>query len=260
MKILVPTKRVPDPDQPIHLNDSKTAVNLDGIPCVINPFDAIALEEALRIRDEDRAGAGDTEVVAVAIGPQACERELRTALAMGADRAIHVITDEFIDSWVISNLLKAVSDLEQPNLIVMGKQAIDGDNNQTGQFLASHLAWPQATFASEIQFEGGRIKVSRETDTGIEVISMELPALITTDLRLNEPRYASLPAIMKAKRRPIDSHTPESLGVPVEPRVAILSMETLSSKRECVRVNSVDELIGKLKEAGALQPSHQSLI
>jgi electron transfer flavoprotein beta subunit len=252
MKILVPTKRVPDPDQPIHLDESKTAVDLEGIPCVINPFDAIAIEEALRIRDEDRTGTGDTEVVAVGIGDQACEKELRTALAMGADRAIHVVSDEFIDSWVASNLLKAVADLEQPNLIIMGKQAIDGDNNQAGQFLASHLAWPQATFASEIQFEGNRVKVSRETDTGNEVISMELPALVTTDLRLNEPRYASLPAIMKAKRRPIDSHTPESLGVPVEPRVTILSMETLSAKRNCVRVGSVDELIAKLKEAKAL--------
>ena len=252
MKILVPTKRVPDPDQPIHLNGGKTAVDLDGIPCVINPFDAIALEEALRIRDDDRAGTGDTEVVAVSIGPGNCEKELRIALAMGADRAVHVVTDDFIDSWAASILLKAVADREEPDLIIMGKQAVDGDNNQAGQFLASHLDWPQATFASEIQFDDQRIRVSRETDSGTEVVSMGLPAVVTTDLRLNEPRYASLPAIMKAKRRPIDTHTPESLAVPVEPRVTILSLETLSSKRHCVRVNTVDALIDKLKEAGAL--------
>ncbi len=252
MKVLVPTKRVPDPDQPIHLNASQTAVDLDGIPCMINPFDAIALEEAIRIREENRAGDGDVEIIAVGIGPQNCEKEIRIALAMGADRAVHVVTDSLIDSWVASNLLKAVVDQEQPNLIIMGKQAIDGDNNQAGQFLASHLGWPQATFASDIKFEGNRVVVSRETDAGIEVVSMELPAVITTDLRLNEPRYASLPAIMKAKRRPIDSHTPESLNVAVEPRVEILSLETLSSKRDCVRVNSVTELVAKLKEAGAI--------
>ncbi len=253
MKILVPTKRVPDPDQPIHLNADKTAADLDGIPCVINPFDAIALEEALRIRDEERCpSSGDVEIVAVGIGPQDCEKEIRIALAMGADRAIHVHTDDFIDSWAASNLLKAVADQEQPNLIIMGKQAVDADNNQAGQFLAHHLSWPQATFASEITFEGDRVKVARETDSGIENVSMSLPAVITTDLRLNEPRYASLPAIMTAKRRSIDTLTPSDLGVDTQPKVEILSMETLSAKRSCVRVNSVDELIGKLKEVGAL--------
>ena len=253
MKILVPTKRVPDPDQPIHLNSDKTATDLDGIPCVINPFDAIAIEEALRIREEERSSAGsDIEIVAVGIGPQDSEKEIRTALAMGADRAVHVVTDEYIDSWVASNLLKAVADQEQPDLIIMGKQAIDGDNNQAGQFLAHHLGWPQATFASKITFDADRVTVARETDTGIENVSMTLPAVITTDLRLNEPRYASMPAMMKAKRRPLDAYTPEDLGIPIDPRVTILSMETLSSKRNCVRVNSVDELITKLKEASAL--------
>jgi electron transfer flavoprotein beta subunit len=253
MKILVPTKRVPDPDQPIHLNAAKTAADLDGIPCVINPFDAIAIEEALRIREEGRSPAGDdVEIIAVGIGPQDCEKEIRTALAMGADRAIHVVTDEYIDSWVVSNLLKAVTEKEQPDLILMGKQAIDGDNNQAGQFLAHHLGWPQATFASEIVFDGDCVKVARETDTGIENISLELPAIITTDLRLNEPRYASLPAMMKAKRRPLEALTPADLGVAVEPKVEILSMETLSAKRNCIRVNNVEELVAKLKEAGAL--------
>lgn len=253
MKILVPTKRVPDPDQPIHLNADKTAADLTGIPCVINPFDAIALEEALRIREEERCSAGsDIEIVAVGIGPQACEKEIRIALAMGADRAVHVVSDEYIDSWVASNLLKAVVAIEQPDLIIMGKQAIDADNNQAGQFLANHLNWPQATFASEISFEGERVKVARETDTGIENVSMALPAVITTDLRLNEPRYASLPAMMKAKRKQVDAYTPADLSVAVEPKVEIISMETLSAKRNCLRVSSVDELIAKLKEAGAL--------
>ena len=253
MKILVPTKRVPDPDQPIHLNDAKTAVNLDGIPCVINPFDAIALEEALRIREEERSDAGsDIEIVAVGIGSQDCEKEIRIALAMGADRAVHIVTDETLDSWVVSKLLKAVADEEQPDLIIMGKQAIDGDNNQAGQFLAYHLGWPQATFASKINFNGNRIEVARETDSGIENVSMELPAVITTDLRLNEPRYASLPAIMKAKRRPLDSKTPDELGVTIDTKVEVLSMETLSAKRNCVRVNNIDELIEKLKGVGVL--------
>lgn len=251
MKILVPTKRVPDPDQPIHLNASKTAVDLEGIPCIINPFDAIALEEAIRIRDENRAGPTEVEVVAVGIGPESSKKEIQTALAMGADRAIHVVTDKVIDSWVVSKLLKAVVDVEQPTLIIMGKQAIDGDNNQAGQYLATHLEWPQATFASRIEFESNRVVVTRETDAGIEVVSMDFPAVITTDLRLNEPRYASLPAMMKAKRRPIESYTPESLNIAVEPRVEILSLEKLSSKRDCVRVNNVSEFIAKLKEAGA---------
>ena len=253
MKILVPTKRVPDPDQPIHLNADKTAANLDGIPRIINPFDAIALEEALRIREEERSAAGsDIEIVAVGIGPQDCEKEIRIALAMGADRAVHVVTDDYIDSWVASKLLQAVAEKEQPELILMGKQAIDGDNNQAGQFLANHLNWPQATFASEISFDGDRVKVARETDAGIENVSMILPAVVTTDLRLNEPRYASLPAMMKAKRKPVDAYTPSDLSVAVEPKVEIISMETLSAKRNCVRVNNVDELIAKLKEAGAL--------
>ncbi len=253
MKILVPTKRVPDPDQPIHLNADRTAAELEGIPCIINPFDAIALEEALRIREEERSSAaGDVEIIAAGIGPLDCEKELRIALAMGADRAIHVATEETVDSWVASLLLKAVADREQPDLVIMGKQAVDGDSGQAGQFLAHHLGWPQAIFASEITFEGDRIRVARETDSGIETVSMPLPALITTDLRLNDPRYASLPAIMKAKRRPIDSVTPAELGVAIGPRVEILSMEKLSAERSCVRVASVDELIAKLKEAAAL--------
>ncbi len=253
MKILVPTKRVPDPDQPIHLNADKTAANLEGIPCIINPFDAIALEEALRIREEERSAAGgDIEIVAVGIGPKESEKEIRIALAMGADRAVHVVTDDYIDSWVASNLLKAVADQEQPDMILMGKQAIDDDNNQAGQFLAHHLNWPQATFASQISFDGDRVNVARETDTGIEHVSMNLPAVITTDLRLNEPRYASLPAIMKAKRRPVDVYTPADLSVDMKPNIEVISMETLSAKRHCVRVHSVDELIAKLKEAGAL--------
>ncbi len=253
MKIFVPTKIVPDPDQPIYLNDSKNAVDLEGIPCIINPFDAIALEEALRIREDKRSPAGsDIEIIIISIGPKKNEKEIRIALAMGADRAIHVVTEEYVDSWVVSNLIKAVVDQESPSLIIMGKQAIDGDNNQTGQFLAHQLGWPQATFVSEISFDGNLLRVARETDFGIEIVSMNMPAVITTDLRLNEPRYVSLPAIMRAKRRPLDSITPEDLGVNINPKVKILSLETLSAKRDCIRVKDVDELINELKKVGAL--------
>ena len=179
MKILVPTKRVPDPDQPVQLDPSGAAVDLEDVPCVINPFDAIALEEALRIREEDRAGnGGEVEVVAVSIGGDDCEKELRIALAMGADRAILANVDGRIDSWGVSEILKAVAEKEAPDLVLMGKQAVDDDCNQAGQFLAAGLGWPQATFASKLEFLGdGRIEVARETDAGTEVVSMSMPAV-----------------------------------------------------------------------------------
>ena len=254
MKILVPTKRVPDPDHPITLNANSTAVDTEDAPCVINPFDAIALEEALRIREEDRFGnGGDVEVVAVSIGGADCEKELRVALAMGADRAMLVQADGEIDSWVVAETLQAVAEREKPDLILMGKQAVDDDSNQAGQFLAARLHWPQATFASQIEFlDASRIRVSRETDLGTEVLSMPLPALVTADLRLCEPRYASLPAIMKARRQPLEEIAAADLGIEITPRVEVLEMETCNPKRECVRVGSVDELIEKLRSAGAL--------
>ncbi len=208
MKILVPCKRVPDPDQPVQLDASGVAVDLEGASCVINPFDAIALEEALRVREEERAGAeaGEVEVVAVSIGGAECEKELRVALAMGADRAVLVDAGGVgVDPWGAAEVLAALVGREQPDLVLMGKQAVDDDSNQTGQLLAALLAWPQATFASKLEFvDGGRIRVARETDAGVEVVSMPLPAVVTADLRLCEPRYASLPAIMKARRRPME--------------------------------------------------------
>jgi len=254
MKILVPTKRVPDPDQPLLLNATGTAVDLDGVPSIINPFDAIALEEALRIREEDRAAnGGEVEVVAVSIGNTDCEKELRIALAMGADRAILIKVESAVDPWVVSGLLKALAEKEQPDLVLMGKQAVDDDCNQTGQFLAARLDWPQATFASKLEFvDGGRIRVARETDAGTEVVSMPLPAVVTADLRLCEPRYASLPAIMRARKQPLEELSAAELGVDITARVEVLEMETSNPKRECVRVGSVDELIEKLRGAGAL--------
>jgi electron transfer flavoprotein beta subunit len=253
MKILVPTKRVPDPDQPVQLNSSATAVDLEDVSCMINPFDAIALEEALRIREEDRAGEGEVEVVAVSIGNADSEKELRIALAMGADRAILVNVEGGLDPWGVAGILKAVADREQPDLVLMGKQAVDDDCNQAGQFLAAQLAWPQATFASKLEFLGdGRIQVARETDAGTEVVSMKLPAVVTADLRLCEPRYASLPAIMKARKQLLEKIPAADLGVALEPKVEVLEMQLSNPKRQCVRVGSVDELIEKLRGAGAL--------
>ncbi len=253
MKILVPIKRVPDPDQPVQLNSDATSVDLEDVPCLINPFDAIALEEALRIREENRAGDGDVEVVAVGIGNADCEKELRIALAMGADRAILVSVDGVVDSWGVAEILKAVADRENPDLVLMGKQAVDDDCNQAGQFLAAQLAWPQATFASKVEFlDGGRIQVARETDAGTEVVSMSMPAVVTADLRLNEPRYASLPAIMKARKLPLEELSAAELGVTLAPKTEVIEMQITNPKRECVRVGSVDELIGKLRGAGAL--------
>lgn len=253
MKILIPIKRVPDPDQPVQLNAEATAVELSDTPCLINPFDAIALEEALRIREEDRAGTGEVEVIAVSIGTTECEKELRIALAMGANRTILVGVDSLIDSWGVAEILKAIIDREAPDLVLMGKQAVDDDCNQAGQFLAARLAWPQATFASNLVFlDGQRIQVARETDTGTEVISMPLPAVVTVDLRLCEPRYASLPAIMKARKLPVEELSAAELGISPVRKTEIIEMELCNPKRKCIRVASVDELIEKLRGVGAL--------
>jgi electron transfer flavoprotein beta subunit len=253
MKILVPSKRVPDPDQRIRIAASGHAIEKDELPFVLNPFDAISIEEALRIRDENRAGEDEGEVVVVGIGEEAYEKELRTAMAMGADRALLVECETAPDPWNVARILQAVVEREQPALILMGKQAVDDDSNQVGQFLAALLDWPQATFASKIEFDAGRVRVTRETDMGIETVSMELPAVITADLRLNEPRYASLPAIMKAKRKPVDRIACADLGIAIEPRVRILEMEPLVSKRNCVQVSSGTELLARLRdEVGVL--------
>ncbi len=240
MKILVPTKRVPDTDQKIVAAADGSSVAVDQLPYVINPFDAIALEEAVRISERL---ADNTEVVAVGIGGDGYEQQLRTALAMGAARAIHVRSTHALDPWNVARLLRAVVERERPDLILMGKQAVDDDANQTGQFLAALLDWPQATFASRLELLGGEIRVDRETDHGIESIRLPLPAVVTTDLRLNEPRYASLAGIMKAKKKPLDEIADGELGVSFEPRVEVLRYRSADTKRRCERVHSVDELL-----------------
>jgi electron transfer flavoprotein beta subunit len=250
MKILVPTKRVPDTDQKIRVREDGSGIDEQHLPFIVNPFDAIAVEEALRIRENS---ADDVEVVAIGIGSDDYESELRTSLAMGADRAILIECDHVLDPWNVARILCEVVKREAPELVLMGKQAVDDDANQTGQFLAALLDWPQATFASQIDFVEQRLRISRETDAGIEVVLVNLPAVITTDLRLNEPRYASLPSILKARKKPIERTDFEQLGIAIEPRIEVLSMESNLTGRTCVRVNSVDELLDRLRsEAKAI--------
>jgi len=245
MKILVPCKRVPDPDQKLRLNTDGTDIDAAALTFILNPFDAIAVEEALRIRE---AVQPDAEIIAVSIAPAEGEADLRTALAMGADRALLIEHNGPLDPWNVARLLVVVIERESPALVLMGKQAVDDDANQTGQFLAAQLGWPQATFASEIEFVNDGLRVHRETDLGIEVIRTTLPAVVTADLRLNEPRYASLPSILKAKKKTIDHTTPVELGITLEPRVRLLDMELINSQRNCVKVNSATELLEKLRE------------
>ena len=245
MKILVPCKRVPDPDQKLRLNADGTDIDAAALTFILNPFDAIAVEEALRIRETAQP---DAEIIAVSIAPAEGEADLRTALAMGADRALLIEHNGPLDPWNVARLLVAVIERESPGLVLMGKQAVDDDANQTGQFLAAQLGWPQATFASEIEFVDDGLRVHRETDLGIEVIRSTLPAVVTADLRLNEPRYASLPSILKAKKKTIDHTTPVELGITLEPRVRLLDMELINSQRNCVKVNSATELLEKLRE------------
>ena len=245
MKILVPCKRVPDPDQKLRLNADGTDIDAAALTFILNPFDAIAVEEALRIRETAQP---DAEIIAVSIAPAEGETDLRTALAMGADRALLIEHNGPLDPWNVARLLVAVIERESPGLVLMGKQAVDDDANQTGQFLAAQLGWPQATFASEIEFVDDGLRVHRETDLGIEVIRTTLPAVVTADLRLNEPRYASLPSILKAKKKTIDHTTPVELGITLEPRVRLLDMELINSQRNCVKVSSATELLEKLRE------------
>jgi electron transfer flavoprotein beta subunit len=248
MKILVPTKRVPDTDQKILASADGSTVNIDQIPFVINPFDAIALEEAVRISER----GGDVEVVAVGIGEAGYEQQLRTALAMGAVRAINVECEQTLDPWNVARILQAVVGREQPNLVIMGKQAVDDDANQTGQFLAALLDWPQATFASRLELTGEQLTVDRETDYGIETIRVPLPAIVTADLRLNEPRYASLAGIMKARKKPLEMLTVAELGVAIEQRAEVIRYRSAESRSRGERVNSADELIDRLSRPGAV--------
>ena len=245
MKILVPTKRVPDTDQRIRVSADGLSIDTAMLPFVVTPFDPIALEEAVRIGEEN---SEPVEVVAVGVGGEEYEEQLRTALAMGAERALLVGCKRPVDPWNVARVLAKVVERESPDLVIMGKQAVDDDANQTGQFLAALLDWPQATFASRIELIEGGLRVTRETDAGIETVQVSLPAVVTTDLRLNEPRYASLPSIMRAKKKTIERVSCEELGVTIEPRIEILAMEGTSSTRQCVRVESVDALIDRLRD------------
>jgi len=253
MKILVPVKRVIDYNVKVRVKGDGTGVDLANVKMSMNPFDEIAVEEAIRIRDK---GLAD-EIVVVSIGVRQAQETLRTALAMGADRAILIeaSTDvhQDIEPLAVAKLLKAVIEAEAPGLVIAGKQAIDNDMNATGQMLAALLGWPQATFASEVKVEGGTAEVTREIDGGLQTIRVKLPAIVTADLRLNEPRYASLPNIMKAKKKPLEEKTPADYGVDVTPRLKVLKTVAPSSRKAGVRLGSVDELIDKLKnEAGVI--------
>ena len=250
MKVLVAVKRVVDYNVKIRVKADKTGVETANVKMSMNPFDEIAVEEAVRLREQGKA----TEVIAFSAGPQQCQETIRTALAMGADRGVHVNTDAELQPLAVAKLLKAVADKEQPGLIIVGKQAIDDDSNQTGQMLAALLGWSQGTFANKLAINGdGSAEVKREIDGGLENVKLKLPAVITTDLRLNEPRYASLPNIMKAKKKPIDAQTPASLGVDVAPRLKVLKVEEPAGRKAGVKVKTVAELIDKLKnEAGVL--------
>jgi electron transfer flavoprotein beta subunit len=250
MKVLVPIKRVIDANVKVRVKADRTGVDTANVKMAMNPFCEIAVEQAIRLKEAGTA----VETVAVSIGEAKCQETLRTALAMGADRAILVQSDAELQPLAVAKLLKAVVEREQPDLIILGKQAIDDDSNQTGQMLAALLGWPQATFASKIELQDGEAVVSREVDEGIERVAVRLPAVITTDLRLNEPRYASLPNIMKAKRKPIDTLTPEELGVDVTPRLKTLKVEEPPRRQGGGRVASVAELVDKLRnEAKVIQ-------
>ena len=249
MKILVPVKRVVDTYVKVRVKSDGSGVDLANVKMSMNPFDEIAVEEAIRIKERGEA----SEVVAVTIGNAKAQDTLRTALAMGADRAILVKTDAGVEPLAVAKLLKAVVETEKPDIVIMGKQAIDDDCNQTGQMLAGLLGVPQGTFASKIDLSGDKVKVTREVDGGLETIELSKPAVITTDLRLNEPRYASLPNIMKAKKKPIDETAPETLGVDIASRQTVISVTEPKTREAGIKVDDVAQLVDKLKnEAGVL--------
>jgi len=249
MKILVPVKRVVDYNVKVRVKPDQTGVDLANVKMSMNPFCEIAVEEAIRMKEKGVA----EEIVAVSIGPAQAQETIRTALAMGADRGIHVTTDQTVEPLAVAKILAKVVEEESPELVILGKQAIDDDSNATGQMLAALLGWPQATFASEVEKDGDGFKVTREIDGGLQTIKVSSPAIITTDLRLNEPRYASLPNIMKAKRKPIDAKTPDDFGVDIAPRLEVLKVTEPPKREAGVKVESVAELVDKLKnEAGVI--------
>ncbi|MDP6198332.1 MAG: electron transfer flavoprotein subunit beta/FixA family protein [Porticoccaceae bacterium] len=243
MKVLVAVKRVVDYNVKVRPKSDNTDVDLANVKMSINPFCEIAVEEAVRLKEKGVA----TEIVAVSVGPQQAQEQLRTALALGADRAILVNTDDTLEPLAIAKCLKAVCDSESPDIILLGKQAIDGDNNQTGQMLAALAGYGQATFASELTVESGKATVTREVDGGLQTLALTLPAVVTADLRLNEPRYASLPNIMKAKKKPLDTTTPADLGVETAARVSLLGVELPAERQAGIMVEDVAQLMDKLK-------------
>ena len=245
MKVLVPVKRVLDYNVKPRVKADGSGVDLANVKMSMNPFDEIAVEEAIRLKDK-----GVTEIVVVSIGEQKSQETLRTALAMGADRAILVVSEEKVEPLGVAKLLKAIIDEEKPDLVILGKQAIDDDNNQTGRMLAGIPNWGQGTFASKVEIADGSVHVTREVDGGAETDTLKLPAIITTDLRLNEPRYASLPNIMKAKSKPMAQKTPADFGVDVTPRLTTLKVVEPAKRSAGIKVADVDALVGKLKEMG----------
>jgi electron transfer flavoprotein beta subunit len=249
MKVLVPVKRVIDYQVKVRVKPDQSGVDLANVKMAMNPFCEIAVEEAVRLKEKGVV----TEIVAVSIGPAQAQETIRTALAMGADRGIHVQTDDTVEPLAVAKILKGVVEAEGPQLVILGKQAIDDDSNQTGQMLGAMLDWPQATFASKVELSGDSANVTREVDGGLQTLALSLPAIVTTDLRLNEPRYASLPNIMKAKKKPIDAKTPGDYGVSTAPRLKVIKVTEPPKREAGIKVKTVQELVDKLKnEAGVL--------
>ncbi|QWK80526.1 electron transfer flavoprotein subunit beta/FixA family protein [Ochrobactrum sp. BTU1] len=247
-RVLVAVKRVVDYNVKIRVKGDGSGVELANVKMSMNPFDEIAVEEAIRLKEAGKV----TEIVVVSVGPAQAQETLRTALAMGADRAILVKTDETVEPLGVAKVLKGVVDAEQPDLVFLGKQAIDDDSNQTGQMLSALLNWSQATFASKVELADGSAKVTREVDGGLQTIDVKLPAIVTVDLRLNQPRYASLPNIMKAKKKPLDEKSPADFGADIAPRLKVLKTEEPGGRKAGVKVGSVSELVEKLKADGVL--------
>jgi len=246
MKILVPVKRVIDYNVKPRVKADGSGVDLANVKMSMNPFDEIAVEEAIRLKEKGAA----TEIVAVSVGPAKAQETLRTALAMGADRAILVQTDDEVEPLAVAKILKAIAEAEGPGLVILGKQAIDDDSNQTGQMLAALMGRPQGTFASKVEVDGDSVSVTREVDGGLETVKLAMPAIVTTDLRLNEPRYASLPNIMKAKSKPLDTKSPADYGVDTAPRLKTLKVTEPPVRQAGVKVADVDELVAKIKALG----------
>ncbi len=248
MKVLVAVKRVVDYNVKIRVKSDGSGVELANVKMSMNPFDEIGVEEAIRLKEKGLA----TEIIAVSIGPQQSQETLRTALAMGADRAILVKHDDYVEPLSVAKILKGVVEAEKPEIVILGKQAIDDDANQTGQMLAALLGWPQATACSKLEPGAGEATITREIDGGLQTLKMKMPLIVTTDLRLNQPRYASLPNIMKAKKKPLDEKTPADYGVNPAPRLKVVKTEDPPKRQSGIKVKSVAELVGKLKEAGAI--------